>query len=44
MLQLNDTIMASDEKDNFVYAEFTNQKGQVVKGSIPKSDLKKIKE
>lgn len=35
----NDVIAALDEKNGFIYTEFTNSKGQTSKGWIQKSDL-----
>ena len=35
----NDVITALDEKNGFIYTEFTNSKGQTSKGWIQKSDL-----
>jgi serine/threonine-protein kinase len=35
----NDVVTALDEKNGFIYTEFTNNKGQTSKGWIQKSDL-----
>lgn len=35
----NDVIAALDEKNGFIYTEFTNSKGQTSKGWVQKSDL-----
>jgi serine/threonine-protein kinase len=39
MIPSNDIVSALDEKNGFVYTEFTNSKGQTSKGWLQKSDL-----
>jgi serine/threonine-protein kinase len=39
MVPSNDIVAVLDEKNNFVYTEFTNNKGQTSKGWLKKSDL-----
>ena len=39
MVQSNDIISALEEKNGFIYTEFTNQSGQTSKGWLKKSDL-----
>lgn len=39
MVPSNDVVSALDEKNGFIYTEFTNNKGQVSKGWVQKSDL-----
>lgn len=39
MVPSNDVVSALDEKNGFIYIEFTNNKGQVSKGWVQKSDL-----
>jgi eukaryotic-like serine/threonine-protein kinase len=39
LIPSNDVITALDEKNGFIYTEFTNNKGQTSKGWVQKSDL-----
>ncbi len=39
MIPSNDVVTALDEKNNFIYAEFTNSRGQTSKGWLRKQDL-----
>ncbi len=39
LIPSNDVISALDEKNGFIYTEFTNNKGQTSKGWVQKSDL-----
>jgi len=38
----NATLIALDEKNDFIYVEFTNHLGQISKGWLPKKDLKPV--
>ncbi len=39
LIPSNDVIAAQDERNGFIYTEFTNSKGQTSKGWVQKSDL-----
>ncbi len=44
MIPSNDVVVALDEKNGFVYTEFTNNKAQTSKGWVKKSDLVSLDE
>lgn len=44
MVPSNDIVRTSDEKNGFVYTEFTNSKGQTSRGWLRKSDLITLEE
>ncbi|HEY0067374.1 MAG TPA: serine/threonine-protein kinase, partial [Flavisolibacter sp.] len=44
MIPSNDVITATDERDGFVYTEFTNSRGQTSKGWVRRSDLVTLEE
>ncbi len=39
MIPSNDVVAALDEKNNFIYTEFTNYKGQISRGWLAKQDM-----
>jgi serine/threonine-protein kinase len=44
MIPSNDVVTATDEKNGFVYTEFTNSRGQTSKGWVKKTDLITLEE
>ncbi len=44
MIPSNDVVAALDEENNFIYTEFTNNKGQISKGWLAKEDLITLEE
>ncbi|MDQ3682013.1 MAG: serine/threonine protein kinase, partial [Bacteroidota bacterium] len=44
MIPSNDVVAALDEENNFIYTEFTNNRGQISKGWLAKQDMVTLEE